>query len=120
MRAGLVACAAVVATAVIGVTGASASSLQSTTTCPPATGAKWKINGRTGTKYTLGVRGVLCGFAIPYIPRVTGLHKPHQTLTGGPTGWQCQAQQSGSGGPWYGATCFSSDGKGFVVIPNTA
>jgi len=118
MRAGvLIACAAIVATAVIGVTGASASSLRSTTTCPAVTGAKWKVNGKTGTKYTLGVRGVLCGFAIPYIPRLTGLHKPHEILTGGPTGWKCQATQGAGGGPWYGATCFASGGKAFIAIP---
>jgi hypothetical protein len=119
MRAVLmIAFAAMVATAVMGAARASASSLRSTTACPAVTGAKWKVNGKAGTKYTLGVRGVLCGYAIPYIPRLTGLHKPNEILKGGPTGWRCQATQSA--GAWYGATCFASGGKAFIAIPSPA
>jgi hypothetical protein len=114
MKAGLaIAFATIIVSVTVGVGGASAAP---PTTCPGITGAKWKIGGRTGTTYTGHVRGILCGYIMGYVARLTGPHKAHQALTGGPTGWKCQADQA-SDGNWYGFTCFNSSGKAFVVLP---
>jgi hypothetical protein len=119
MRAGLViAFATITASVMVGVGGAGAAA---PTTCPGIKGAVWKIGGRTGTTYTGHVRGILCGYILGYVSHLTGPHKPHQVLTGGPTGWTCQADQEQDGtahGNWYGFTCFNSSGKAVVVLPS--
>jgi hypothetical protein len=89
--------------------------------CDGIKGAPWKIAGKTGNTYAVRTRGILCGYILAYVPRLTGHHTPNQALTGGPTGWTCQADQEQDGtakGNWYGFTCFNSAGKAAVVLPH--
>ena len=77
--------------------------------CKGLPGKPWKdLYGKTGTKYDVTVRGVTCAFVKPWIPKLSGVHKPTQILRGGPPGWRCIAQ---GGAKALGVTCYKGDGR---------